>query len=36
VFTAAGPHPGAVAKVPLDVDGYLGALNGLAELLRSS
>jgi hypothetical protein len=36
VFTAAGPHPGAVAKVPLDVDDYLGALGGLAELLRSS
>ncbi|MFV8183606.1 hypothetical protein [Streptomyces sp. AF1B] len=36
VFTPAGPHPGAVAKVPLDVDGYLGALSGLAELLRSS
>ncbi|WP_405625276.1 hypothetical protein [Streptomyces sp. NBC_01396] len=36
VFTPAGPHPGAVAKVPLDVDDYLGALGGLAELLRSS
>ncbi|WP_432043181.1 hypothetical protein [Streptomyces cadmiisoli] len=36
VFTAAGPHPGAVAKVPLDTRDYLGALNGLAELLRSS
>ncbi|MGP4088358.1 hypothetical protein [Streptomyces sp. KR55] len=36
VFTAAGPHPGAVAKVPLDVREYLGALSGLAELLRSS
>lgn len=35
VFTAAGPHPGAVAKVPLDVDDYLGALAGLAELLRT-
>ncbi|MDV9178663.1 hypothetical protein R6V09_52150 [Streptomyces sp. W16] len=36
VFTAAGPHPGAVAKVPLDVKDYLGALSGLAESLRSS
>jgi len=36
VFTAAGPHPGAVAKVPLVVKEYLGALNGLAESLRSS
>nr|WSY50668.1 hypothetical protein OG999_11435 [Streptomyces sp. NBC_00886] len=36
VFTAAGPHPGAVAKVPLDVRDYLGALNALAESLRSS
>ena len=36
VFTAAGPHPDAVAKVPLDVSDYLGALNGLAESLRSS
>ncbi|MGY6021198.1 hypothetical protein [Streptomyces spinosirectus] len=36
VFTAAGPHPGAVAKVPLGVDDYLGALGGLAELLRKS
>jgi hypothetical protein len=36
VFTAAGPHPGAVAKVPLEVREYLGALNGLAESLRSS
>ncbi|MEU6144000.1 hypothetical protein ABZ848_27065 [Streptomyces sp. NPDC047081] len=36
VFTAAGPHPGAVAKVALTVDEYLGALNSLAELLRSS
>ncbi|MGW7408205.1 hypothetical protein ACWGI9_31695 [Streptomyces sp. NPDC054833] len=36
VFTAAGPHPGAVAKVPLDVPGYLTALGALAELLRSS
>ncbi|WP_427919260.1 hypothetical protein [Streptomyces sp. cg40] len=36
VFTAAGPHPGAVAKVPLDVKDYLGALNALAESLRSS
>ncbi|MFC8514483.1 hypothetical protein [Streptomyces sp. NPDC057257] len=36
VFTAAGPHPGTVAKVPLTVEEYLGALNSLAELLRSS
>jgi hypothetical protein len=36
VFTAAGPHPGAVAKVPLDVRDYLDTLNGLAESLRSS
>ncbi|MFG2511087.1 hypothetical protein [Streptomyces sp. NPDC048584] len=35
VFTAAGPHAGAVPKQPLDVPGYLAALNGLAELLRS-
>jgi hypothetical protein len=36
VFTAAGPHAGATAKQPLDVPGYLAALNGLAELLRGS
>jgi hypothetical protein len=36
VFTAAGPHPGAVAKVPLEARDYLAALNGLAESLRSS
>ncbi|MFE6281616.1 hypothetical protein [Streptomyces sp. NPDC057877] len=36
VFTAAGPHPGAVAKVPLEVPDYLGALSGLADLLRST
>ncbi|MFJ2257027.1 hypothetical protein ACIOKD_01585 [Streptomyces sp. NPDC087844] len=36
VFTAAGPHPGTVPKVPLDVDDYLGELDALAELLRSS
>lgn len=36
VFTAAGPHPGAVPKVPLDVADYLAELNSLAELLRSS
>ena len=36
VFTAAGPHPGAVPKVPLQVREYLGALNNLAESLRSS
>ncbi|EGX55835.1 hypothetical protein SZN_30894 [Streptomyces zinciresistens K42] len=35
VFTAAGPHPGAVAKVPLAVPEYLGALRGLAERLRA-
>jgi hypothetical protein len=34
VFTTAGPHAGAAAKQPLDVPGYLAALNGLAELLR--
>ncbi|MGW6903567.1 hypothetical protein [Streptomyces sp. NPDC054940] len=36
VFTAAGPHPGAVAKVPLDVPDYLSALRGLAEQLRAA
>jgi hypothetical protein len=36
VFTAAGPHPGAVPKVPLAVEEYLSELNALAELLRSS
>ncbi|MFJ4784935.1 hypothetical protein [Streptomyces sp. NPDC088794] len=36
VFTSAGPHPGAVPKVPLDAEEYLGALRGLAELLRTS
>ncbi|MEW2573306.1 hypothetical protein [Streptomyces sp. NPDC047070] len=36
VYTAAGPHPGTVPKVPLDVDDYLGELDALAELLRSS
>ncbi|TPQ23841.1 hypothetical protein [Streptomyces sporangiiformans] len=35
VFTAAGPHPGAVSKVPLEVAEYLGELDALAELLRS-
>lgn len=35
VFTAAGPHPGAVAKVPMGVPDYLEALTGLAELLRA-
>ncbi|MFI2908084.1 hypothetical protein ACG2OD_07470 [Streptomyces sp. PDY-4] len=35
VFTAAGPHAGAVPKQPLDVPGYLAALRGLAELLSS-
>ncbi|MEY9995244.1 hypothetical protein ABIE67_007276 [Streptomyces sp. V4I8] len=34
VFTAAGPHPGAVAKVPLAVPDYLAALRELAERLR--
>ncbi|GGX51938.1 hypothetical protein [Streptomyces fructofermentans] len=36
VFTAAGPHPEAVPKVPLEVDGYLSELDALAELLRRS
>ncbi|MEV7785448.1 hypothetical protein AB0O72_08605 [Streptomyces sp. NPDC088106] len=36
VFTTAGPHAGAVAKQPLDVPGYLAALNGLAELLKDT
>ncbi|BCL26820.1 hypothetical protein ACFFS2_00030 [Streptomyces aurantiacus] len=36
VFTAAGPHPGAVPKVPMDVDDYVSELAALAELLRSS
>lgn len=36
VFTAAGPHPGAVPKVPLRVEEYLSELDALAELLRSS
>lgn len=36
VFTPTGPHPGAVAKVPLDMPDYLGALGSLAELLRSA
>lgn len=36
VFTAAGPHPDAVAKDPLDAEGYLAALNDLTGLLRSS
>ena len=35
VFTAAGPHAGTVAKVPLSTDDYLAALSGLAELLRT-
>ncbi|MFE6176354.1 hypothetical protein [Streptomyces sp. NPDC056464] len=35
VFTAAGPHPGAVAKVPLTVEEYLQALRKLAERLRT-
>jgi hypothetical protein len=35
VFTAAGPHPGAVEKVPLNVRDYLGALSDLAERLRA-
>ncbi|MEU8750199.1 hypothetical protein [Streptomyces chartreusis] len=35
VFTAAGPHPGAVAKVPLGTAEYLGALRDLAEQLRT-
>ncbi|MFD6290831.1 hypothetical protein [Streptomyces sp. NPDC060205] len=36
VFTAAGPHPGTVPKVPLEVDDYLSELDALAELLRGS
>jgi hypothetical protein len=36
VFTKAGPHPGAVAKVPLEVTDYLGALSRLSDMLRSS
>ncbi|MFE9681149.1 hypothetical protein [Streptomyces sp. NPDC006285] len=36
VFTAAGPHPGAVPKVPLGVEDYLNELDALAELLRRS
>ncbi|MEU5093491.1 hypothetical protein [Streptomyces sp. NPDC020996] len=36
VFTAAGPHPGAVAKEPMAVADYLRALSGLAELLRNA
>ncbi|MFJ5261867.1 hypothetical protein ACIQAC_15540 [Streptomyces sp. NPDC088387] len=35
VFTAAGPHPGTVAKVPMAVPDYLAALDGLKELLTS-
>ncbi|KUL22290.1 hypothetical protein [Streptomyces regalis] len=35
VFTAAGPHPGAVEKVPLGVRDYLDALSDLAERLRA-
>ncbi|MGJ3561449.1 hypothetical protein ACR6C2_37150 [Streptomyces sp. INA 01156] len=35
VFTAAGPHPAAVPKVPLNVLAYLDSLGALAELLRS-
>ncbi|GHG89001.1 hypothetical protein [Streptomyces lanatus] len=35
VFTAAGPHPGAVAKVPLSTAEYLAALGELAERLRT-
>lgn len=35
VFTAAGPHPGAVAKVPLEVPDYLDALRELEERLRA-
>lgn len=36
VFTAAGPHPEAVPKVPLREADYLAALGSLAEMLRSS
>ncbi|MFI6012062.1 hypothetical protein ACIBAG_25135 [Streptomyces sp. NPDC051243] len=35
VFTAAGSHPGAVAKVPLAVPEYLDALRELSERLRA-
>ncbi|GAA2648209.1 hypothetical protein [Streptomyces vastus] len=35
VFTATGPHPGSVPKVPLEVEEYLGELDALAELLRA-
>ena len=35
VFTAAGPHPGAVPKVPMETEDYLRGLDALAELLRS-
>ncbi|MDO0910702.1 hypothetical protein QQM39_07520 [Streptomyces sp. DT2A-34] len=35
VFTAAGPHPEAVEKVPMDVRDYRGALSDLAERLRA-
>ena len=31
MFTAAGPHAGAVPKQPLDVPGYLAALRELKE-----
>ncbi|MFD5078714.1 hypothetical protein [Streptomyces sp. NPDC058371] len=36
VFTAAGPHAGAVPKMPLDVKDYLGELEALSELLRTA
>lgn len=36
VFTSAGPHAGAVSKMPLDVVEYLAELDSLAKLLRSS
>ncbi|KAA0941484.1 MULTISPECIES: hypothetical protein [Streptomyces] len=36
VFTAAGPHPGAVPKVALETEDYLSELDALAELLRSA
>ncbi|MBC2869762.1 hypothetical protein [Streptomyces mexicanus] len=36
VFTAAGPRPRTVPKVPLGVPEYLAALGSLAELLRDA
>jgi len=36
VFTGAGPHPGAVPKVPLEVKDYLAELETVAELIRNA